>query len=221
MRSPVKGNGKINESVNLVMGKVKILKRGESLTDFEKSGKNTVSFDVNEVVLKRGKTLSEKTKKKTVSFDENEVILKRGKALSEKIEKKTLSFDENDVVLKRGKALSEKMEKEKKTASFDEKEVTLRCGKALSDFEKTEKKTVSFDEKVVVKENEDSKRNDVLESIEMLKRLGPEPDMVPKKINLIDFYAGSGCFISPDPRTVPVPDFCKSSQLRRLLNLSF
>lgn len=59
-------------------------------------------------------------------------------------------------------------------------------------------------------------------------RLGPEPDMVPKRMTIADFYAGSGFVSSPPPSSLPVPAFFKkksednhdaTSDLRRLLKL--
>ncbi|XP_055820193.1 uncharacterized protein LOC129889089 [Solanum dulcamara] len=59
-------------------------------------------------------------------------------------------------------------------------------------------------------------------------RLGPQPDMVPKRMAIADFYAGSAFVSSPPPSSLPVPAFFKkrsednhdaTSDLRRLLRL--
>lgn len=59
-------------------------------------------------------------------------------------------------------------------------------------------------------------------------RLGPQPDMVPKRMTIADFYAGSAFVSSPPPSSLPVPAFFKkrsednhdaTSDLRRLLRL--
>jgi len=60
-------------------------------------------------------------------------------------------------------------------------------------------------------------------------RFGPEPDLVPKKMTIADFYAGFGFFDSPPPSSVPVPAFFAkkgaltnddpSAALRRILGL--
>lgn len=60
-------------------------------------------------------------------------------------------------------------------------------------------------------------------------RLGPDPEMVPKKNNMADFFfAGSAFVDSPPPSSVPLPGFFTksfvkedaSSDLRRMLGLS-
>lgn len=65
------------------------------------------------------------------------------------------------------------------------------------------------------------------------QRLGPDPDMVPKQIRIVDpkpVYAGSAFSVSPAPIAVPVPSFLKKQSavavddsatrdLRRLLRL--
>ncbi|KAE8736007.1 hypothetical protein F3Y22_tig00000218pilonHSYRG00149 [Hibiscus syriacus] len=70
-------------------------------------------------------------------------------------------------------------------------------------------------------------------------RLGPDPEMVPKQINIVDIkssvtgksdvYAGSAFFVSPAPSSLPLPSFSKKKEdpvdnsatkgLRRLLRL--
>lgn len=70
-------------------------------------------------------------------------------------------------------------------------------------------------------------------------RLGPDPDMVPKQIKIVDIksplaaksdvYAGSAFFVSPAPSSLPLPSFSKKKHvsfddsatrdLRRLLRL--
>ncbi|XP_015573358.1 uncharacterized protein LOC107261088 [Ricinus communis] len=70
-------------------------------------------------------------------------------------------------------------------------------------------------------------------------RLGPDPEMVPKQIRIVDLrspitgkcdmYAGSGFAVSPAPSSLPLPSFSKKKQvpiddsatrdLRRLLRL--
>ncbi|KAJ8766273.1 hypothetical protein K2173_022332 [Erythroxylum novogranatense] len=72
-------------------------------------------------------------------------------------------------------------------------------------------------------------------------RLGPEPEMVPKQVRMVDLssplagksdmYAGSAFFMSPAPSSLPLPSFSKRKQvsvddlatrdLRRLLRLEF
>lgn len=57
-------------------------------------------------------------------------------------------------------------------------------------------------------------------------RFGPDPNMLPKKINIAELYAGSGFFDSPPPSSLPLPAFftkkCKAdptADLRRILGL--
>lgn len=72
-------------------------------------------------------------------------------------------------------------------------------------------------------------------------RLGPDPEMVPKQIKIVDIrspvtgksdvYAGSAFAVSPAPSSLPLPSFSKKKQvsiddsatrdLRRLLRLDF
>lgn len=61
----------------------------------------------------------------------------------------------------------------------------------------------------------------VLSSID---RLGPEPEILMKKVCLVDFYAGSGVIDSPAPSSLPVPSFFvkrvdPTSEIRRMLRL--
>lgn len=65
------------------------------------------------------------------------------------------------------------------------------------------------------------------------QRLGPDPEMVPKQIRIMntDVYAGSAFAVSPSPSALPLPSFSKKKQcsavvddsatrdLRRLLRL--
>lgn len=82
----------------------------------------------------------------------------------------------------------------------------------------------------VVKENK-FVTGDVVEDLVLSTkdRLGPEPDMVPKRMTIADFYAGSAFVSSPPPSSLPVPAFFKkrsednhdaTSDLRRLLRLN-
>ncbi|MBS2599563.1 hypothetical protein KFY57_25770, partial [Salmonella enterica subsp. enterica serovar Typhimurium] len=55
-------------------------------------------------------------------------------------------------------------------------------------------------------------------------RLGPEPEMVPKQIRIVDLsspltgkcdvYAGSAFAVSPAPSSLPLPSFSKKKQVR-------
>ncbi|KAM7459546.1 hypothetical protein LguiA_036540 [Lonicera macranthoides] len=58
-------------------------------------------------------------------------------------------------------------------------------------------------------------------------RFGPDPNLLPKKINIAELYAGSGFFDSPPPSSLPLPAFftkkCKAdptADLRRILGLN-
>ncbi|GAA0148912.1 hypothetical protein LIER_36825 [Lithospermum erythrorhizon] len=206
-KSPMKGvggnlsRGKISSAHKLEMGKVKILKRGEALTSDDKVEKKMVSFDEQEK-------------------DEKMVILRENDMNLQKNYEKIVALSENDKHLQKKdeKKIVILRENDRNLQKKDEKIDTLREND--NNLQKKDENIVSL------RENDKN-----LESIEMmLMRLGPEPEMVPKQINLADFYAGSAVVTSPDPSSVPVPDFFKkktqeiidpSSHLRMLLNLTF
>lgn len=103
-----------------------------------------------------------------------------------------------------------------------EKVTILRRGESLDSKLKTEALKKEGDNLVVVG----------------TQRLGPDPDMVPKQIRIVDFrsgrqvYAGSAFSVSPSPTALPLPSFSKKQpavavadsatrDLRRLLRLEW
>ncbi|KAF8400560.1 hypothetical protein HHK36_013859 [Tetracentron sinense] len=106
----------------------------------------------------------------------------------------------------------------------------LKRGEGLKPMKDRRSEIVADDEekKTEMRKDEDT----VLCSTD---RLGPEPDLVPKQIRLTDLksvdgvYAGSVCFTSPPPSSLPFPAFfakkdltkndVATTDLRRLLRL--
>lgn len=96
----------------------------------------------------------------------------------------------------------------------------LKRGEALTEINNNKEanyQTPPFVQNLKVEELDDF----VLSSTD---RLGPEPEVLRKKVSLADFYAGSGVIDSPAPSSLPVPSFFvkkvdPTSEIRRMLRL--
>lgn len=145
---------------------------------------------------------------------------------------------------------SEKPDQKKRFVS-SQSEPSVSKRSSSSDDLKTEKKSFSMEKVTILRRGEslDSKiksevprkEGNVLVVVGT-QRLGPDPEMVPKQIRMVDprsplvkgkcdMYAGSAFAVSPEPSSLPLPSFSKKKSvsvivddsatrdLRRLLRL--
>ncbi|GAA0161852.1 hypothetical protein LIER_18076 [Lithospermum erythrorhizon] len=224
-------DGKISSANKLVMEKVKILKRGEALTNDDEVDKENKYERVVNLESKEAEN-TKKKKKMFVEGNKYEDVVKLKNNDNKKTEKKKM-------------VLFDKESKYEKVVNLEKNGDKKTEKKMLFDKDNKSKKKVGLEEVVDLNPKHD------LESVELLMRLGPEPGMLPKQIHsgmlpkqihLADFYAGSAFVDSPDPSSLPFPPFLNkgtseieltpkiddsndddngSSHLRRLLKLAF
>ncbi|KAJ9546611.1 hypothetical protein OSB04_019154 [Centaurea solstitialis] len=141
-------------------------------------------------------------------------------------------------ILKRGEPLEEMNEASSTTTTppRDDRKASAAGGRRVSPPAKKKPEKAEKMEKRGFSNPNPNPKIDVLRkddfALSSTDRLGPDPDMVPKKKNIAGvFFAGSAFVDSPPPSSVPLPGFCtknfsaavkddRSSDLRRILGLS-